>query len=129
MTRRELAARLAKKTGLSARAAAEVLSALVDLVVEELARARRLEWRRLGTFAVRRYPARKIHVPATGQTRELPARAGVTFKPSRLLLSRLQTRRPQRGLPGASDRSRRLRPAPPDPAARPAPRRRRTAPR
>jgi nucleoid DNA-binding protein len=115
VTRRELAARLAKKTGLSARTAAQVLATLVDLVVEELARASRLEWRRLGTFAMRRYPARKIHVPATGQTRELPERAGVTFKPSRLLLSRLQTRRPQRALPGAIGRSRRVRPTPASP--------------
>lgn len=86
MNRRQLAARLAEKTGLSARRAAQVLQVLPGLVAGELARAGSLEWRGLGTFAVRRYPPRQIHVPATGQTIDLPARAGVSFKPSKNLL-------------------------------------------
>jgi nucleoid DNA-binding protein len=86
MTRRQLAARLAEKTGLSARRADQVLQVLPSLVAGELTRAGRLEWRSLGTFAVRHYPPRQIHVPATGQTTTIPARAGVTFKPSRKLI-------------------------------------------
>lgn len=97
MTRRQLAARLAEKTGLSARDAAQVLQQLPALMAEELARTRRLEWRALGTFAVKQHPARRIHVPATGQTVQLPARAGVAFKPSRKLLARLAPPRPVRG--------------------------------
>lgn len=112
MKRRELAARLAKKTGLTVHVANQVLAAVVDLVGAELARTGRLEWRSLGTLAVRRYPARNIHVPATGQTRELPARAGVSFKPSRLLLARLPKRSPRRALSGAIAQPRRGRPTP-----------------
>lgn len=97
MNRRQLATRLAEKTGLSARRADQILQVLPELVAGELARAGRLEWRGLGTFAVRRYPPRQIHVPATGQTIDLPARAGVTFKPSRNLLSALPQSQPEMG--------------------------------
>lgn len=97
MNRRQLAARLAEKTGLSARRAAQVLQVFPGLVASELASAGSLEWRGLGTFAVRRYPPRQIHVPATGQTIDLPARAGVTFKPSRNLLSALPPAQPETG--------------------------------
>lgn len=125
MSRRELTAQLAKKTGVSVRLTTQLLRVLVDLVAAELAHVRRLEWRGFGTFTVRSYPARKIHVPATGKTIQLPPRAGITFKPSPQLLSHLPNRRPQRALPGAIDRSRRVRPAPvPAPAVRPATRRR-----
>lgn len=109
MTRRQLAARLAEKTGLSARQATQVLQQLPALMADELAQARRLEWRALGTFAVKQYPARRIHVPATGQTVQLPARAGVAFKPSRKLLARLAPPRPvrERATRAASPRARR----------------------
>lgn len=96
MTRRQLAARLAEKTGLSVRQSAQVLQQLPALMADKLAQARRLEWRTLGTFSVKQYPARRIHVPATGQTIQLPARAGVAFKPSRKLLARLAPPRPAR---------------------------------
>lgn len=107
MTRRQLAARLAAVTGLSANQAAQILQQLPALVADELARTRRLEWRALGTFIVKQHPARRIHVPATGQTIELPARAGVTFKPSKRLLTKLKPKLfPKRP-------SRRLAPKPP----------------
>jgi nucleoid DNA-binding protein len=107
MSRRELTARLAHKTGLPVRQTAPVLRVLVDLIADELLHGGRLEWRSLGTFSVRSYPARKIHVPATGATIELPARAGVTFKPSKRLLTKLKPK------PSARKSSRHLAPKSP----------------
>jgi nucleoid DNA-binding protein len=89
VTRRVLAARLAAATGLSARQAAQVLAAVPALLADELAATGQLHWRGLGTFTVRTYPARRIHVPATRKTISLPARKSVAYKPSRTVRERL----------------------------------------
>lgn len=99
MTRRALAARIAKLSGVTVHQAAQVLEVLPAVVAAELTASGQLHWRGMGSFAVRAYPARKIHNPATGKTIELPARNSVTFKPSTRIRSRLKpprTRRPAR---------------------------------
>jgi nucleoid DNA-binding protein len=88
--RRELATAVADKLDLPAGTVHRVLDAALALLVDELLRAGRLEWRGLGTFNVRKYPPRRIHNPTTGRTIELPARSSVTFKPSTRIRSRLQ---------------------------------------
>jgi nucleoid DNA-binding protein len=90
MNRRTFAARIAKETGHPANALETILEAAITVLAGELAAAGRFAWRGFGTFAVRTYPARKIHNPATGKTIELPARSSVTFKPSTRLRSRLK---------------------------------------
>jgi nucleoid DNA-binding protein len=94
--RRELATDVADKLDLPARSIHLVLDTALALLIEELVQSGRLEWRGLGTFTVRTYPARKIHVPATGKTVTLPPRRSVNFKPSARLRARLvPTRRRQ----------------------------------
>lgn len=90
MIRRVFASRIAKATGHPATAVDAILEAAVTVLTAELGVAGRFEWRGLGTFTVRTYPARKIHVPATGKTLALPARRSVTFKPSARIRSQLQ---------------------------------------
>lgn len=90
MTRRALAARIAKLSGVTVQQAAQVLEVLPSVVAAELAASDQMHWRGMGSFAVRTYPARRIHNPATGQTIELPARRSVTFKPSVRLRSKLK---------------------------------------
>lgn len=99
MNRRVFASRIAEKTGHSAAAIDAILDAAISILAGELAEVGRFEWRGLGTFTVRAYPTRKIHVPSTGKTITLPARRSVGFKPSARLRS---------GLTAAG----RLRPAP-----------------
>jgi nucleoid DNA-binding protein len=101
VTRRALAARLAKLAGLTVDQAVRFLGAVPTVLAAELAASGKLHWRGLGSFAVRTYPPRKIHNPATGKTIELPGRTAVAFKSSP-----------------------RLRPAPKKPSASPAPRKR-----
>ena len=64
----------------------QIIQATMDRFAAELARTGRLEYRDLGTFTVETYPPRKIHIPATGETKKLPARKLVRFKPSRRLM-------------------------------------------
>lgn len=92
MTRRELAAALSDKLHLPASTIAQVLDLELELLLEELVRTGRLEWRGFGTFSVRTYPARQIHNPATGATIELPNRRLVTFKPGERLRAKLATK-------------------------------------
>ncbi|MEW6351453.1 MAG: HU family DNA-binding protein [Thermodesulfobacteriota bacterium] len=97
MTRRELATRIGKLTGLTAAQAARVLEVLPDVVATELAEHGQMHWRGLGTFTVRTYPARKIHNPATGRTIALAARKSVGFKPAHRLRTLLGPRHRRRG--------------------------------
>lgn len=96
MIKRELATRLSTSLEMSARSIHLVLDELVLVVADILANSGRLEWRGLGTFTVRTYPARKIYNPATGEIIRLPARKSVAFKPSARLRARLKTTRRQR---------------------------------
>lgn len=90
MTRRTLAARIAALANLTGDQVARVLGALPIVLATELAATGKMHWRGLGSFAVRTYPPRRIHNPATGQTIELPSRTSITFKPSPRLRSKLK---------------------------------------
>lgn len=100
MNRRSFAAGIAEKTGHPASAVEAILVEAIAALAGELAKVGRFDWRGFGTFAVRTYPARRIHNPATGKTIELPARRSVAFKPSTRLRSKLtqvsSSRRPAR---------------------------------
>ena len=104
MNRRVFASRIAEKTDHSAAAINVILEAAIAVLADELVKVGRFEWRGLGTFAIRTYPARKIHNPATGQTIELPGRKSIAFKPSTRLRSNLKpitrTARKREGRPG-----------------------------
>lgn len=93
MIRRELAAAVSDKLGLPAGTVHRVLDTALALLVDQLLKTGRLEWRGLGTFTIRTYPPRQIHNPATGKTIKLPARSSVTFKPSTRIRARLKPRR------------------------------------
>lgn len=96
MKRRQLSSAISEKLGLTAKDVDQVLETALDLLLEELIRTGRLEWRGLGTFSVQSYIARKIHNPATGKTIALSARKRVTFKLSVRLRSGLTpVRRPR----------------------------------
>lgn len=91
MNRRAFAARIAASTELPAAAILKILDAIVELVAKDLANLGRFEWRGLGTFTTRRYPARTIHNPSTGQLITLQSRTSVAFKPSKQLRAKFTT--------------------------------------
>jgi len=89
MTKRQLATLLAEKTGYSAVLVSHVVQAAMDTLTDVLVQSGRLEWRDLGTFKVKTYPARAIHNPATGETITLAPRQWVGFRPAKKIRSRL----------------------------------------
>ena len=101
MNRRVFASQIAEKTDHTATAIDAILEAAITILAGELAKVGRFEWRGFGTFTVRAYPPRKIHVPSTGETITLPARRSVGFKPSShirasLTVTRARSARPVR---------------------------------
>lgn len=90
MNRRELTTRVGNKLDLPAATIDRVLDTTLELLFDDLVRTGHLEWRGFGTFAVRRYPARRIHNPRTNEVVSLPERKSVTFKPGLNLRARLR---------------------------------------
>lgn len=96
MNRRELTTRVGDKLDLPAATVGRVLDTALALLVDDLVASGSLQWRGLGTFAVRAYAARQIHDPRAREVIELPARKSVVFKPSTQLRARLAELSPKR---------------------------------
>jgi len=81
MTKAELVAKLAEKTGSDKASANQMLGALADIVADEVARGGSVTLPGLGKFSSRERPARTVRNPATGeQVHKDPDRvAKVTF--------------------------------------------------
>ncbi len=96
MTKQEMAAKLAKKTGLSVTKANEVLSAIFDatpgkgIIAVELDGGRKVTIPGFGTFGTRRRKARKGRNPATGAVISIPARKYPYFRPGKTLKDRVE---------------------------------------
>lgn len=96
MTKKELAAKLAKKTGLSQAKANEVLNTLFaaepgdGLIAIELDAGRKVTIPGFGTFATRRRASRTGTNPANQKKITIPERNYVFFKPGKTLRERVE---------------------------------------
>lgn len=91
MNKKELAANLAKKSGISQAKAMEVLNAIFDgdpdrgIISSELNSGKKVTIPGFGTFATKERAARKGTNPSTGKKIEIPARSYTFFKPGKTL--------------------------------------------
>ena len=86
MNRKDLAARVAEKAGLTGMAAADAVSAMVDAMTDALLEKRGLELRGFGAIRVVMNAARKGRNPRNpDQVYVVPARIGYKFVPGNLL--------------------------------------------
>ena len=86
MNRKDLAARVAERAGLTDMAAAAAVSAMVDAMTDALLEKRGLELRGFGTIRVVMNGARKGRNPRKpDQVYVVPARIGYKFVPGSLL--------------------------------------------
>lgn len=91
MNKKELAATLAKKSGLSQAKAMEVLNVIFDgdptkgLIAGELNSGNKVTIPGFGTFATKERAARTGTNPSTGRKIEIPARSYTFFKPGKVL--------------------------------------------
>jgi nucleoid DNA-binding protein len=79
----ELADRLARRAGLSQRAARGVVEAILAEIIGELAANQSVTLRGFGSFHVRDMPARERRHPKTGDIVMSPTRRAVTFRAGR----------------------------------------------
>lgn len=80
MNRKELIAAVAAKTGLSLQDAGEALTAVVEVVVGEVAGGGTVVLPGFGTFEARSRAARSGRNPQTGEPMEIPAGRAPAFK-------------------------------------------------
>lgn len=85
VTAKQLAAKLAETHSLPKKQAEEVVSTLVDSIVESLTKGEKIRLNKLGTFQVNDRPARKGRNPATGAEIDVPASKKVAFRPAKEL--------------------------------------------
>jgi DNA-binding protein HU-beta len=95
MNKKEMVAKLAKKTGLSQAKSAEVVDALFDagpgkgIIAVELDGGRKVTIPGFGTFGTKSRAARTGTNPATGQKITIPAKSYAYFKPGKTLRDRV----------------------------------------
>ncbi len=96
MTKQQMAAKLAKKTGMSVAKAGDVLSAIFDarpgkgILAVELDAGRKVTIPGFGTFGTRTRNARTGRNPATGQPIRIPRKTYVYFRPGKTLRERIE---------------------------------------
>ena len=99
ITKREIAERVAKKTGQPQLNVKQIIQALFDEIVEEVIQGNRLEFRDFGVFEVITRKARTGRNPRTGDKVPVPAKRVVTFKMGKLMKERVAALPPQAAAP------------------------------
>ena len=90
MTKRDIVKTLADKFALSQVDARKIVQGTFDAIVTTLVEQERIELRNFGVFEVKTRKPRRARNPRTGEPVEVPARRVVTFKPGRLMESRIR---------------------------------------
>ena len=89
MTKREIAEKISKQSGIPVLVAREAVQLVFDGIIETLQEEGRIELRNFGVFEVKRRRARKARNPRTGEGLNVPARMVVAFKPGREMEERV----------------------------------------
>jgi integration host factor subunit beta len=89
ITKKELVARIAERTGVTKVVAKDIIQRFLDEIIRELGRGNRLEFREFGVFEIKGRAARKAQNPRTLEKVEVPAKRVVKFKVGRLMKERV----------------------------------------
>ena len=85
MTKTELIAISAEKTGLTKKQAEQVINAALEAITAELTTGNRVQLAGFGIFETKTRQARTGRNPKTNETIEIPASTSVAFKASKTL--------------------------------------------
>ena len=88
MTKAQLVAKVAERTGLSKKQASEVVDAVFGIITETLTKKRNAEPVNIagfGRFVVKQRPKRIVRNPRTGEQVEKPATRVLAFRPAKQL--------------------------------------------
>lgn len=89
MTKQEIVDIVSNATGLTKVETETIMNGIMSTIVDALANNERVELRGFGTFGVKHRMPKKARNPGTGEAIYLPERYAPTFKPSKLMRSRV----------------------------------------
>jgi len=90
ITKKELAYRIAEKTGQKKVVVKRIIQEFITEITNELSRGNRLEFREFGVFEIKTRAARKARNPRTGVRVDVPSKAVVHFKAGRAMKDMVQ---------------------------------------
>jgi integration host factor subunit beta len=85
ITKKDLVERIVDRTSVKRHDAKKVVQEFLDLIISELKKGNRLEFRDFGVFEIKERAARVAQNPKTMQKVEVPAKRAVKFKVGRLM--------------------------------------------
>ncbi len=89
MTKADMVDIISSGTGLTKVETEAVIDAFLTTLAESMVDGRRVEFRKFGSFGVKKRAPKQARNPGTGEPVNLPARYVPVFKPSRLLRDRV----------------------------------------
>ena len=89
MTKQEIVDTVSNATGLTKVETEAVMNGIMSTIIDSLAANERVELRGFGTFGIKHRMPKKARNPGTGDPIYLPERYVPTFKPSKLMRSRV----------------------------------------
>ena len=89
MTKQEIVDVVSNATGLTKVETEAIMNGIMSTIIESLANNKRVELRGFGTFGIKHRMPKKARNPGTGDPIYLPERYVPTFKPSKLMRSRV----------------------------------------
>ena len=89
MTKQEIVDIVSNATGLTKVETETIMNGVMSTIVDSLANNEKVELRGFGTFGIKHRMPKKARNPGTGEPVFLPERFVPTFKPSKLMRSRV----------------------------------------
>tara|TARA_Y100000590_G_C15171247_1_gene807444 strand:+ start:142 stop:429 length:288 start_codon:yes stop_codon:yes gene_type:complete len=89
MTKQEIVDTVSNATGLTKVETETIMNGIMSTIIESLADNKKVELRGFGTFGIKHRMPKKARNPGTGDPIYLPERYVPTFKPSKLMRSRV----------------------------------------
>ncbi len=89
MTKQEIVDQVSNATGLTKVETETIMNGIMSTIIQSLADNKKVELRGFGTFGVKHRMPKKARNPGTGEAIYLPERYVPTFKPSKLMRSRV----------------------------------------
>ena len=89
MTKQEIVDQVSNATGLTKVETETIMNGIMSTIIQSLAENKKVELRGFGTFGIKHRMPKKARNPGTGEPVFLPERFVPTFKPSKLMRSRV----------------------------------------
>jgi len=90
MTKKEIAIRVADKTGIKQIVTKKVIQYALDEIIDILVTGETIELRNFGVFKVKSRKARTARNPRTGETVPVPPKKAVVFKPGLVMKQKVR---------------------------------------